>query len=156
MLYWRDIGCSGNGAYFKFHLFVIPPWGENKNLSQKSWKEYISKIRIEFHQMRQFFNNKITFICFGQWRSSSKGDQHFKWTRTHKRSEAFPSKCFVAFRWWPSLAETYKGDFIIKKTLLHLMEFNSDCTYMLYSATAEDNMYHKKFKRIALNYRGTR
>jgi hypothetical protein len=32
---------------------------------------------------------------------------------------------------------------IIKQKLLHLMESNPKFTYMLYSATAEDNVYHK-------------
>jgi hypothetical protein len=30
----------------------------------------------------------------------------------------------VAFRWWPSLAETSKGLILLLKTLCHLMEFN--------------------------------
>jgi hypothetical protein len=42
------------------------------------------------------------------------------------------------------LAETCKGLILLLKTLLHSMEFNPDFTYMLYSAMAEDNIYHKK------------
>jgi hypothetical protein len=33
--------------------------------------------------------------------------------------------------------------FSLLKTLLHLMEFNPNFTYMLYSATAEDTVYNK-------------
>jgi hypothetical protein len=36
----------------------------------------------------------------------------------------------VAFRWWPSLAETCKGLIILLKTLSHLMEFNPHFTYI--------------------------
>jgi hypothetical protein len=48
----------------------------------------------------------------------------------------------VAFRRWPSLAKTCKGLILLLKTLLHLMEFNPNFTYMLLSATAKDNVYH--------------
>jgi hypothetical protein len=36
-----------------------------------------------------------------------------------------------------------KAYILLVKILLHLMEFNPDVTYMLQSATAEDNVYHK-------------
>jgi hypothetical protein len=39
------------------------------------------------------------------------------------------SEVLVAFRWWPSLAETCKGLILLLKTLLHLMEFNPNFTY---------------------------
>jgi hypothetical protein len=36
----------------------------------------------------------------------------------------------IAFRWWPSLAETSKGLILLLKTLLLLMEFNPNFAYM--------------------------
>jgi hypothetical protein len=50
----------------------------------------------------------------------------------------------VAFRWWPSLAETCKGLILLLKPLLHLVEFNPNFIYMLYSAMAKDSVYHKE------------
>lgn len=57
--------------------------------------------------------------------------------------------CIVLVLWvWAGLwccvvPETCEGSIPLLKTLLHLMEIIPNFTYMLYSATAEDNVYHK-------------
>jgi hypothetical protein len=63
--------------------------------------------------------------------------------RERERERSMSLEVLVAFRWWPSLAETCKGFVLLLKTFLRLMEFSPYFTCMLQSATAEDNVYHK-------------
>jgi hypothetical protein len=42
--------------------------------------------------------------------------------------------------------QTCKGSILLLKSLLHLMQFNYNFTYMLYSAMVEDDVYHKNKK----------
>jgi hypothetical protein len=43
------------------------------------------------------------------------------------------------------IGRNMQGLNFITKTLLHLMEFNHNFTYMLQSATVEDNVYHEEY-----------